>query len=153
MAWGKSRGGGGGGCVSWLALVVALAALFLAWSAYRRTGGTFDQVTAGVRDLDRSFKVDGVGGDGEWRSALEKARERLQGHRPEVESERNLEQVRRDVEQIRESLARAFQGTGEVSKGKWRDLDGDLERLQAQLREGGSRALSTLDEAVEKMKR
>ena len=149
MAWGKSRGGGGG-CVSWLALVVALAALWLAWSAYRRTGGTFDQVTEGVRDLDRSFQVDT---DGDWRSALDKARERLEGHRSEVEGERNLEQVRRDVEQIRESLSRAFQGTGEVSKGKWRELDGDLERLQAQLREGGARALSTLDGALEKMKR
>jgi hypothetical protein len=153
MAWGKSKGGGGGGCVSWLALVVALAALFLAWSAYRRTGGTFDQATEGVRDLERSLKVDGVGGDGDWRSALDKARERLQEHRAEVEGERNLEQVRRDVEQIRESLARAFQGTGEVSKSKWRDLDGDLDRLQAQLREGGSRALATLDGALEKMKR
>jgi uncharacterized protein (DUF3084 family) len=150
MAWGKSKGGGGGGCVSWLALAVALAALFLAWSAYRRTGGTFDQVTAGVRDLDRTFKVNA---DGDWKSALDKARERLQGHRSEVEGERNLEQVRRDVEQIRESLSHAFQGTGEVSKSRWRDLDGDLERLQAQLREGGSRALSTLDEALEKMKR
>lgn len=150
MAWGKSRGGGGGGCVSWLALAVALAALFLAWSAYRRTGGTFDQVTAGVRDLDRSFKVDA---DGDWRAALDKARERLQGHRSEVEGERNLEQVRRDVEQIRESLSRAFEGTGEVAKSRWRDLDGDLERLQAQLREGGSKALSTLDGALEKMKK
>jgi len=149
MAWGKSKGGGGG-CVSWLALAVALAALWLAWSAYQRTGGTFDQVTAGVRNLDRSFSVDA---DGEWRSALDKARERLQEHRSAVEGARNLEQVRRDVERIRESLARAFQGTGEVSKSKWRDLDGDLERLQAQLREGGSRALATLDETLEKMKR
>ena len=149
MAWGKSKGGGGG-CVSTLALVVALAALFLAWSAYRRTGGTFDEMTEGVRNLDRSFKVDA---DGDWRSALDKARERLQGHRSEVAGERNLEQVRRDVERIRESLAHAFQGTGEVSKGKWRELDGDLERLQAQLKEGGSRALATLDEALEKMKR
>jgi hypothetical protein len=150
MAWGKSKGGGGGGCVSWLALMVALAALFLAWSAYRRTGGTFDEVTENVRNLDRTFKVDA---DGDWRSALDKARERLQGHRSEVEGERNLEQVRRDVEQIRQSLSRAFQGTGEVAKGRWRDVDGDLERLQAQLREGGSRALATLDGALEKMKR
>lgn len=149
MAWGKSREGGGG-CVAWLALAVALAALFLAWSAYRRTGGTFDQATQGVRDLERSFKVDG---DGEWRGALDRARERLQGHRSEVEGDRNLEQVRRDVEQIRESLARAFEGTGEVSKSKWRDLDGDLERLQAQLREGGSKARATFDEILEKMKR
>ena len=141
MAWGRSCGGGG--CASWLALVVSLAALFLSWSAYRRTGGTFDLVTQGVRDLDRGS---------DWRSALDKARERLQQHRPEVQDDRNLEQVRQDVEKIRESLARAFNNAGEA-KEKWRDLDANLERLEAQLREGGSKALATLDETVEKMKK
>jgi ElaB/YqjD/DUF883 family membrane-anchored ribosome-binding protein len=108
-------------------------------------------VTAGVRDLDRPFQVGE--GDSGWRSALEEARQRLQEHRTEVKDSRNLEQVRRDIEQIRDSLSHAVQGTGEVARGKWRDLDGDLERLQAELREGGARALATLDEAVEKMKR
>jgi L-lactate utilization protein LutB len=128
-----------------LALLVSLAALFLAWSAYKRTGGTLDQLPHG---LDRSFQV----GDADWRSALDKARERLQQHRPEVEDDRNLEQVRKDVEKIRESLAHAFNNAGEA-KEKWRDLDGNLERLEAQLREGGSKALATLDETVEKMKK
>jgi ElaB/YqjD/DUF883 family membrane-anchored ribosome-binding protein len=144
MAWGKSRGGGGG-CLAALALIVALAALFVAWSAWRRTGGTFGELSQGI--------VDHRGGGEDWRSALDQARERLQGRRAEVEGERNLEEVRRDVEQIRESLARTFQGTGDQAREKWRGLDGDLQRLDAQLREGGSRARATLDEVVEKMKR
>jgi hypothetical protein len=148
MAWGKSRGGGGG-CIAWLALLVAAAALVLSWSAYRRTGGTLGQLTQGVKGIDQPFSV----GDADWKGALDKARQRLQEHRPEVEARRNLEQVRRDVAQIRESLDSTFRGTGAEAKEKWQGLDGDMQRLEGQLREGGAKARSTLDEIVEKMKR
>ena len=142
MAWGKSRGGGGGGCLAVLALLVALAALFVAWSAYKRTGGTFGQLTQGVnvRDAD-------------WQGALDKARERLQERRTDIEGQHNLEQVRRDVAQIRDSLEHTFRGTGAEAKDRWRGLDGDLQRLDEQLREGGAKARSTLDEILEKMKK
>lgn len=149
MAWGKSRNAGGGGCLGGLALLVALAALFVGWSAYRRTGGTFGQLTHGVTGLDGSLHV----GDGDWKGALDKARERLQERRTEVGDQRNLEQVRRDVAQIRESLERTFHGTGSDAKEKWRALDDDLQRLDDQLREGGAKARSTLDGILEKMKR
>jgi hypothetical protein len=148
MAWGKSKGGGGG-CLAVLALLVALAALFVAGSAYRRTGGTLGELTQGMKGLDRSFPV----GDADWKRALDKARERLQERRPEVADQRNLEQVRRDVAEIRETLERSFRGTGSEAKDKWHGLDGDLQHLEAQLREGGAKARTTLDEVLEKMKR
>jgi len=149
MAWGQRREGRGNG-VAWLALLVALAAMFLAWSAYRRTGGTMGQLTGGFRGLDRPFTV---GEDSDWKGALERARARLAERRPEVEADRNLEQVRRDVVDIRDSLARSFRGAGDEAKEKWRGLDGDFERLEAQLKEGGSHAKATLDELLDKMKR
>jgi len=143
MAWGKSSRGGGGGCLAVLALLVALAALFVAWSAYKRTGGTVEQLTRGtvtVSDLD-------------LQGALDKARQQLQQHEPEVQDQRNLEQVRRDVAEIRARLERTFNNSGADSKEKWRGIDGDLQRLEQQRREGGGKAKATLDEAVEKMKR
>lgn len=148
MAWGKRREGGGNG-VAWLALLVALAALFLAWSAYRRTGGTMGQLTQGLRGLDHSFTV---GEDGDWKSALERARARLEQQRPEVDAERNLEQVRHEVADVRQSLERSFRGAGDQAKEKWHGLDGDLGRLEAQLREGGAKAKATLAELLDKMK-
>ena len=143
MAWGRNRSGGGGGCLAVLALLVALAALFVAWSAYKRTGGTLDQLTHGT------VKVSEV----DWQGALDKARAQLQQHEPEVQDQRNLEQVSRDVAEIRASLERAFHSSGGDAKEKWRGLDGDLDRLQQQLREGGAKAKATLDEILEKMKR
>lgn len=142
MAWGKKSGSGGG--VAWLALLVALAALFLSWKAYERSGGT-------LKD-DLAFLDTETEASGDWRDDLARARERLLERRDEVESEEDLAGVQRDVARIRESLERSFKGGGAEAREGWRELDADLERLQDQLRKRSSRALETLDSAVEKMK-
>lgn len=154
MAWGKPKQSGGG-CVAWLALIVAIAALVLAWSAYKRTGGDLDGVLKGVtEDAERSVR--GVTSDGsdavERQTDLARARARLLGRRAEVEADRNLEQVRRDVAEIRESLERTYEDAGGGAKERWRGLDATLEKLEAQLREGGAKAVDSLDAAVEKIR-
>jgi hypothetical protein len=133
MAWEKKSGGGGG--IAWLALLVSLAALFLSWKAYERTGGR-------LQDLDASVSV-GEPGPADWREELERARERLS--RGDLEPE--------EVARMRESLARSFRDASADARRGWRELDSDLERLQGQLRQGSSRAKETLDSAIEKMKR
>ena len=130
--------------MAWLALLVALAALFLSWKAYERSGGT-------LKD-DLAFLDTETEASGDWRDDLARARERLLERRDEVESEEDLAGVQRDVARIRESLERSFKGGGAEAREGWRELDADLERLQDQLRERSSRALETLDSAVEKMK-
>jgi hypothetical protein len=133
MAWEKKSGGGGG--IAWLALLVSLAALFLSWKAYERTGGR-------LKDLDASVSV-GEPEPADWREELERARERL--------SRGNLEPE--EVARMRESLSRSFRDASADARRGWRELDSDLERLQGQLRQGSSRAKETLDSAIEKMKR
>ena len=133
MAWGKKSGGGGG--IAWLALLVSLAALFLSWKAYERTGGS-------LQDLDTKVSV-GDPEPADWREELDRARERL------LEGDLEPEEVAR----MRESLSRSFRDAGEDARRGWRELDRDLERLQRQLRQGSARAEETLDSAVEKMKR
>src|SRR5688500_16635363 len=100
MAWGKKSGGSGG--VAWLALLVALVALFLSWKAYERSGGT-------LKD-DLAFLDTETEASGDWRDDLARARERLLERRDEVESEEDLAGVQRDVARIRESLERSFKG-------------------------------------------
>jgi hypothetical protein len=133
MAWGKKSSGGGG--IAWLALLISLAALFLSWKAYERTGGR-------LQDLDASVSV-GEPEPADWREELDRARERLS--RGDLEPE--------EVARMRESLARSFRDASTDARRGWRELDSDLERLQAQLRQGSSRAKETLDRAVEKMKK
>ncbi|HEX7184529.1 MAG TPA: hypothetical protein VF756_22070 [Thermoanaerobaculia bacterium] len=131
-----------------LALVVALAALFVAWSAYKRTGGDLDQL---IR-----MKAEGYGetaaGEASWQDDLARARERLLRRRSDVEGERDLDQVRRDVAEIRRDLERAFDDAGEQARERWRTMDAELERLEAQLDERGSRAKETLDSLLDKMR-
>ncbi|HSN85354.1 MAG TPA: hypothetical protein VL025_01290, partial [Thermoanaerobaculia bacterium] len=88
MAWGKQKQSGGG-CVAWLALAVAIAALVLAWSAYKRTGGDLDGVLKSVtEDAERSVRGAAADGSGavERQADLAEARVRLLGRRAEVEA-------------------------------------------------------------------
>ena len=148
MAWGRKREGGG--CVGWLALLLAVLALVVAWAAYKRTGGEVGTVLkdAGVQSRGAA----GADSDlAEWREDLAQARDRLLGRRAEVAGDRNLEQVRRDVEQVRTSLEQAYHKAG-AAKEQWKDLDADLQRLEGQLKDGGTKALATLDQAISKLR-
>lgn len=153
MAWGRKREGGGG-CVGLLALLLAALALLVAWAAYKRTGGELGTVLkdAGVESRGPA----GADSDlAEWREDLAQARDRLLGRRAEVAGDRNLDQVRRDVEQVRTSLEQAYRTAGDkagAAKEQWKDLDADLQRLEGQLKDGGSKALSTLDSAISKLR-
>lgn len=144
MAWGKRSGGGGG--VAWLALLVALAALFLSWKAYERTGGELAELRIGGAASGPEIESD-------WGADLERARERLLERRGDVEAEEDLEGVRRDVAEIRRNLERLSGDAGAGARERWRSLDAELERLEGQLRQGSSRAVETMDSAIEKMRR
>lgn len=147
MAWGKKKSGGGGG-VAWLALIVALAALFLAWKAYERAGGDFDDILRlPVGEMEETT------GAVERQTDVAEARGRLLARRTEVSARRNLEQVQEEVAEIRDELQSAYRNAGDQAREGWREVDADLERLQAQLRDGSSRAVETLDSALDKMRR
>ena len=154
MAWGSKKSGGGGG-PAWLALLVALVALWIAWSAYRRTGGSFDTLVANPIAAEPASAPPAEAEGGDWRAALDRARERLLSRRDEVQQDRDLESVQRDIAEIRASLERAYHGAGDKAeeiRDKWEDLDAELERLSGQLREGSERAKKTIDDLTRRMK-
>jgi len=148
MAWGSKKSGGGG--PAWLALLVALVALWIAWSAYRRTGGSLDTLVANPLEAPKA-ELPAEAEEGDWRAALDYARERLLSRRDEVQEDRDLEAVQRDIAEIRATLEGAWHGAGEA-KEKWQDLDAELEKLQRQVRDGSAKAKETLDGLVQKMK-
>jgi hypothetical protein len=145
----ERRGGGGAGR---LALILAILALVLAWAAYRRTGGELRTLW---QDLAPSggerVRITAGSEEEDLRTWLAQARARLERRRAEVAGERNLREVREEVAELRESLRR-YRDTGTKAKERWRELDADLERLEGQLKEGGSKALATLDSALKKIR-
>lgn len=152
MAWGQKKSSGGAGR---LALILAILALILAWAAFRRTGGElgtlWHDVTGGAGDRVRITA--GNGSDAVERQAdLARAQTRLLARRAEVAGERNLEQVRQEVADIRADLERSYRNASAGTKERWQGLDADLERLQAQLKDGGTKALDTLDSALAKIR-
>jgi hypothetical protein len=139
-----------------LALLVAIVALVLSWAAYRRAGGQLKDVWSdAVRGTDLRLGAEGDGppSDLDRQTDLARAAGRLLGHRAEVAGDRNLAQVERDVAEVRRSLERSYRNAGAATREKWQGLDAELDRLEAQLKQGGSKALSTLDSAVEKIRR
>lgn len=153
MAWGK-KSSGGGGCVAWLALIVAIAALVLAWKAYERTGGKLpDVLEMPIGDSAQARDGGGIAGEVSESAEMAKARARLLARRAEVATQRNLQQVQDEVGEIRGELQRSYENAGTRAREGWAEVDADLERLQAQLRAGSSRAVETLDTALDKMRR
>jgi chromosome segregation ATPase len=143
----KRRGGGAGR----LALILAVLALFFAWSSYRRQGGELKTLW---RDLTGGAggRVQVTGGE-DLRALLNNARARLEERRAEVAAERNLQDIRDEVAEIRDKLAEAYREGSTDTRERLRTLDGELERLQGQLREGGSKALTAFDSAMERIQR
>ncbi len=140
-----------------LALLVAIVALILSWAAYRRAGGQLKDVwTDATHGMDLQVgSAEDPGNEGpaalDRQADLLKAQAKLLQHRAEVAGDRNLAQVERDVAEIRQSLERSYQGSG-ASKERWQGVDAELDRLEAQLRQGGSKALASLDAAVSKLR-
>jgi hypothetical protein len=150
MAWGRSRSGSSR--VAWLALIVALAALALAWSAYRRTGGDLGGLADDfARDAGRRIRGEETARV-ELGRELEDAWERLRGSRDEVSEGRDLAGVEREVADVRERLEAAYEDAGAGARRRWESLDAELERLQGQLGAGGAGARRGLDAALEELR-
>ena len=155
----ERRGNG----LAWLALLVAVAALWLAWTAYRRTGGDTAWLrepltVGGAGDAGREERREGTAGDaGERRGVaaeLARAREELSGWRAEIEAKRgDWREAVDDIERVRRDLADAYAGASGEAREQWRQLDGDLDRLQDQAREGSAEAGATLERLLDRLRR
>jgi len=161
MAMRGSRGSASVGCAAWVALLLAAAALLLAWSAYRRTGGRLQDLLHGGGAAPVVVgQPPGPAHDALWRgkreveqrAALTEAEARLLARRTEVEANRDYALARQEVDSVRRDLARAFGDAEAAARARWQAVDDELQRLDAQLREGSSRAVATLDGAVARIR-
>jgi hypothetical protein len=146
----QNSGGGGAGR---LALILAILALLVAWAAYRREDGELKTIWHDLtRGTGERVHITGDEGAEDLRDWLARAKARLEGRRSDVAGQRNLEQVRQDVADLRAKLARASRDGGAAAKERWKSVDGDLERLEAELKEKSSKALAALDATLAKIK-
>ncbi len=143
---GERRSGGG---VAWLALLISLAALFFSWKAYDRSGGRIGE------DLENLNPRVSVGRETppDWQAEIDRARDRLAEARESLDDQgADLDKVRDDVARLRENLSESFRDAGDEARSRWKDLDKDLEGVQGELKEGGSRAKESLDRALDKLR-
>ena len=139
-----------GGGVGRLALLLAIVALLVAWAAYRREGGELRTLWGDLtRGAGEPVRISAGSDLEEW---LARAKARLERRRADVAGQRNLEQVRKDVADLREKLRRSYRGGGVETQERWKSMDGDMERLQTELKAESSRALAELDATLAKLK-
>lgn len=151
----ERRGNG----VAWLALLVSLVALVLAWKAYRREGGvlfggTPPPVPAKVEEpLNRLDDRLGASRDSlERQLALTEARVRLLARRAEVNVDRNLDKMSEEVAEVRENLERSYESSSDQVRARWRNTDGELKKVQEDLKRGNQKALAELDRLLAKLR-
>lgn len=142
MSWGKKKGGGSP-MLARLAFLISLVALVLSWSAYRRTGATLSDLLP---------KTEAAAAAAEDTAVEARAYSRLAAQRAEIAAHRNLDRVSAEVKEIRADIERSLTGVSSEARARLRELDADLARLERQLREGGEKAVSTLDAALDKLR-
>ncbi|MDP9119788.1 MAG: hypothetical protein M3O15_00185 [Acidobacteriota bacterium] len=151
---------GGAGCIAWLALLLAVVALILGWTAFRRTGGSWRSLwesSPAEPRVERPMKeardvLSGESRDLGREAALAEARVRLLARRAEIETDRNLQAVRDEVAGVRTRLERTYQGAGREARARWESIDAALLRLDRELRQGGDRAEKALDSVLDELR-
>jgi hypothetical protein len=118
-----------------LAFLIALVALVLSWTAYRRSGGEMATI---AKDVVRSAGP---------------ADARASAPEPAAADDRNLEQVRRQVAELRASLERAYGNATGRSREQWKGIDGDLGRVEAELKAKSEKGLAELEATLDKLRR
>jgi hypothetical protein len=119
-----------------LALLMAFVALILSWTAYRRSGGEMDTI---AKDVVRSAGP---------------ADAQAPGAEPAPAAEDpSLAQVRRQVAELRASLERAYGNATGPTKERWKGIDGDLGRVEAELKAKSAKGLAELEAILEKLRR
>lgn len=123
-----------------LALLVAIVALVFSWTAYRRSGGEMATI---AKDVVRSTGP---------------ADARASGTEPAASGvpaadDHNLEQVRRQVAELRATLERAYGNATGQTRERWKGIDGDLSRVEAELKAKSEKGLAELEATLEKLRR
>lgn len=131
--------------LGWIAVVLSVLALFLAWSAYNRTGT--DVRTQVMRTGEQAYDASREGLD-----SLQ-AQVRLQELRADLASGVELENAEETVATVRQDLARAYQNSTEVTQEQWQEVQRDLDQLEDQLRNGSADALQTVEGLIERTQR
>ncbi len=120
-----------------LAFLMALVALVFSWTAYRRSGG---EVATIAKDVVRSAGPADPHAPGAEPATL-------------ATDDPNLEQVRRQVAELRASLERAYGNATGQTRERWKGIDGDLGRVEAELKAKSAQGLAELAATLDKLRR
>jgi short-subunit dehydrogenase involved in D-alanine esterification of teichoic acids len=133
--------------VAWIALLVSLAAIGVAWLAYNRTGVNLTgDIQTSLEENTREFRA-------ETRLALAKAeaRARLLALRADLAARRNWDQAAQEVSEIRGNLNEAYRNAEMETSEEFRGMDTNLEGLERNIRNESAESLEGLQGLIENL--
>lgn len=129
--------------ISWLALILSIIAIILAWSAYRSANENGSRLQA-VDDQINEQRV---------AQFAESAREEVGqlGQNIDESVEFNPEAISTRVAELRSNLQARFEDQDEGTQDQLQELDIDLSQLQEQLADGTISTIEALQNALERI--
>ena len=141
-----------GNALSWVALVVAVFALIIAFIAVRRPSGvtlTTVEDRIGTLQTELETRLSASEQVVRERLSLENARLQLFAFRAELEAGRTQEAVADDVVALHERLSTNLSDAQGDLKAAWDKLDEGMTTLETKLREGASDTRQALDTLIQ----
>ena len=129
--------------ISWLALVIALLAMFVA-------AVSFNQI-ATVTNLDMQTMVADQLEINRQQTALSNAKTQLETLRTNVSTGNSGVNPEPEIDRVRADLRESFANFNEKTKSEWLKLDEELMEIQANLRNGAVTVVAAIDQMIDKV--
>lgn len=129
--------------VSWIALIVSVAALVLGWAAYNRAGEDLEDQAAQAVDKVEA-EVDEFGRNAAQVAARAEARTKLAAIEAKVAVDQSYAASAAEIDALQADVARAYEGAEGEAKEEAAELDREFATLSQQMRNGTADSLTGL---------
>ncbi len=126
--------------ISFLALIVAVVALVLGWSAFNRSGTNLGNIAEN--------QINQATNEVRQEMALMEARARVSMIATGLNTQEDLQQAQSELREVRADLNQTFQNANAEIREDWREIDNNLEAAETQMREGTADSIQSIRQGL-----
>lgn len=126
--------------ISVLALIVAVVALVLGWSAFNRSGRDLGNVAEN--------QVNQAANEIRQEMALMEARARVSMIATGLDTQEDLQEAQAEIREVRADLNQSFQNASAEVRQDWREIDNNLEAAETQIRQGTAESIQSIRQGL-----
>jgi uncharacterized protein (DUF342 family) len=135
----------GASAVAWIALVGAVLALLLGWTAFNRSGRDVSTIV----ENQTQEAVEDVA----IITARAQAAAELTAIRAQIETQQNLQEAQAQLQNTRADLRQAYANASIEVRQEWQQIDAQLQNAEDSIRNNSANAIENLNDALATLKR